>query len=201
MNNNNNFVRNLFGKPSGNLGHLAGWIMSRNNISRSAWTIEKLNLKPLDFVLEVGYGPGNTFFACADKLTSGFIAGIDHSQVMFQQATAKNKEFIEIGRASLECGTIWDIEYADNFFDIIYGSNVHFFWEVPAREFARLYSLLKPGGRLVLVYQPRWLKADAGVRREAEKTGKLLEDVGFTNVETDFKPMKPVTCIYIGGHK
>ncbi len=199
--NGKNFIRNLFGKPSGNLGHLAGWIMSFNNAQRTAWTVEKLNLNPSDRVLEVGYGPGNTFRACAEKLTSGFIAGIDHSEIMFRQTRMKIKKFIKNGSASLKCGTIWDLDYDDNFFDIIYASNVHFFWETPAREFSRLYLLLKPEGKLVLVYQPRWVKSEEEIRREAEITGKLLESIGFRNIEMEFRNMKPVTCIYIGVQK
>lgn len=190
-----------FKKPAGNLGKFVGWLMSVKNRDRSVWTIEKINVKPTDKVLEIGYGPGVTFKVVAAKLTSGFISGIDHSEVMLKQATARNKKYIENKKAQLKCGTIWDLDYPENNFDLIFGSNVHFFWENPTKEFTKLFSLLKPGGRLVMVFQPRWAKSEAEVQKVAEEIKKQYEEVDFKNIEIDYKKMNPVTCIYIGGQK
>ena len=88
----------------------------------------------------------------ANSLTSGFLAGIDHSRIMFKQASKRNKEQITERKVKLECGTVWDLSYPDSYFDIIYGSNVHIFWENPVKEFKGLAELLKPGGRLVMVF-------------------------------------------------
>ena len=68
-----------FGKPDGNLGRFIGWLMSIKNRDRAKWTIEMLYFKPTDYILEIGYGSGSTFKVVADQLTSGCIAGIDHS--------------------------------------------------------------------------------------------------------------------------
>ena len=190
-----------FGNPEGNLGRFVGWLMLIKNRDRAKWTIEKLNFKPTDFILEVGYGSGAAFKTVANQLTSGFIAGIDHSPVMLEQATTKNKKFIESKKADLNCGTVWDLNYPDEYFDIIFGSNVHFFWEDPTMEFQKLYSYLKPAGRLIMVFQPRWAKSEEQVKEIAENTKEQYEEVGLKNIEYDFKPMKPVTCIYISGQK
>lgn len=192
-----------FGKPTGNIGRIAGWIMSVKNIGRSRWTFEKvkLNLKPMDNILEIGYGPGVTFKGIADKLPVGFITGIDHSAIMLEQATKRNRKHIANKKAELKCGTVWDLNYPENYFDIIFGSNIHFFWGNPINEFQKLNSFLKPGGKLVMVFQPRWAKSEEQVRQIAEKTKNQFEEAGFQNIEIDYKPMKPVTCIYIGGQK
>lgn len=190
-----------FGKPTGNFGRFVGWLMSFKNNSRVKWTFEKLQLRTGDTLLEIGYGPGITLRKVADNLTSGFIAGIDHSEIMFKQASGRNRNHIENAKAKLECGTIWDLKYPEKYFDIIYGSNVHFFWKNPVDEFKKLVSLLKPNGRLVMVFQPRWTKTEEEVRQVAEKTKMQYEDVGLKNIEIDFKKMKPVTCIYISGQK
>lgn len=150
-------------------------------------------------MLEVGYGPGVTLKKVADNLTSGFIAGIDHSDIMLEQASKRNKEYIEKGKVKLECGTVWDLKYPENYFDIIYGSNVHFFWEDPTKEFKQLVSFLKSGGRVVMVFQPRL--ATKEIREVAKETKIQYEDVGLTNIEIDFKNMGFVTCIYISGQK
>ena len=190
-----------FQKPSGILGMLVGRLMSIKNRDRSQWTVEKLNFKPTDYLLEIGYGSGTTFKKVAEKLTTGFIGGIDHSEIMLEQASNRNQKYIDGKNAKLECGTIWALKYSDNYFDVIYGSNVHFFWKNPAQEFEKLYSLLKPGGRMVMVFQPRWAKSENQIKKIAEETKNQYEEAGLKNIEIDFKPMKPVTCIYIIGQK
>jgi ubiquinone/menaquinone biosynthesis C-methylase UbiE len=194
-------INKQFGNPEGNLGLLVGWLMSIKNRGRAKWTIEKLNFKPTDFILEVGYGSGAAFKEVANQLTSGFIAGIDHSKVMLEQATKKNKKHIDSKKADLNCGTVWDLNYPEDYFDIIFGSNVHFFWEDPTMEFQKLYSYLKQSGRLIMVFQPRWAKSEEQVKEIAENTKEQYEEVGLKNIVYEFKPMKPVTCIYVSGQK
>jgi len=194
-------INKQFGNPEGNLGRFVGWLMSIKNRDRANWTIEKLNFKPTDYLLEIGYGSGAAFKVIAKQLTSGFIAGIDHSPVMLEQATKKNRKNIERKKAELKCGTVWDLEYPEEHFDIIFGCNVHFFWENPILEFLKLYSFLKQDGRLIMVFQPRWAKSEEQVKQIAENTKEQYEEVGLKNIEYDFKPMKPVTCIYISGQK
>src|SRR3712207_481783 len=100
-----------FAKPTGNFGRFVGWLMSVKNNERVNWTFEKLNLRPSDILLEIGYGPGMTVEKVANNLTSGFIAGIDHSQIMLQQASRRNKKHIKNAKVKLEYGTVWDLNY------------------------------------------------------------------------------------------
>ena len=181
------------------LGRFVGWLLAFKNNDRVQWTFEKLQVKPDDVLLELGYGPGVTVKKVANLLTSGFIAGIDHSDIMLEQASKRNKEQIEKGKVKLECGTVWDLKYPENHFDIIYGSNVHFFWENPVKEFRQLVKWLKLEGRLVMVFQPRLAKI--GVKEVADETKIQYEEAGLTNIEVDFKKMSPVACIYISGQK
>ncbi len=190
-----------FGKPTGTFGRFIGWLLSFKNNDRVNWTFEKLQLKPSDILLEIGYGPGVTLKKVANNLTSGFIAGIDHSEIMHAQASRRNREHIEKANVKLECGTVWDLKYPENHFDIIYGSNVHFFWKNPTKEFKQLVRLIKTDGRLVMVFQPRWIKTEDEVKQVADKIKIQYEEVGLINIEIDFKKMSPVTCIYISGQK
>lgn len=194
-------IKQQFRKPSGFLGKLVGRILAFDNKKRSLWTVEKLNVQLTDAILEVGYGPGVTLKMVADQLTSGYVVGIDHSDVMLKQASKRNQMHISSKKVSLKCGTIDDLEYPKNSFDLIYGSNVHFFWEDPVEEFKKLRALLKPGGRMVMVFQPRWAKDEEEIKNIAAKTEDQFESAGFNQVEMEFKKLKPVTCIYIGGSK
>jgi len=147
-----------FGKPEGNFGRFIGWIMSIKNRDRAKWTIEKLNFKPTDCILEIGFGSGSSFKVVADQLTSGFIAGIDHSSIMLEQATKKNRKNIESKKAELKCGTVWDLDYQEEHFDIIFGSNVHFFWENPTKEFQKIIIFKTKQSKLWILKAFRKLK-------------------------------------------
>ena len=194
-------INGQFKKPTGWLGHLVGWSMSFKNNDRANWTFENLRLKESDNLLEIGFGAGVTLNKVAKDLTTGFIAGIDYSEIMLKQASKRNKIYIKRGKVKLEYGTVWDLKYPENYFDTIYGSNVHFFWEDPVNEFRHLVKLLKPGGRLIMVFQPRWAKSENEVKQVAEMTKKQYEEIGLTNIEVDFKKMSPVMCIYVCGKK
>lgn len=190
-----------FGQPTGILGELVGWSMAVKNRERSSWTVQKLDYKPSDYLLEIGFGPGSAIKMIADQLTSGFIAGIDHSEIMFGQATKRNKKHIENKKVKLECGTASNLDYPAAYFDIIYGSNVHFFWKYPVNEFQKLKTFLKSNGRLIMVFQPRWATSEQAVVNIAEITKEQFKDAGFNAVDIDFKRMRPVTCIYICGQE
>jgi len=190
-----------FGNPTGLLGYLVGWVMPLKNKNRTDWLIEKLNYNPTDKILEIGYGSGAVLQKIAKSLNSGIIIGIDHSKVMYKQALSKNRQNIKDKKALLYCGEIWDLNNTTNAFDIIFGSNVHFFWKNPVSEFTHLYSLLNSNGKLVMVFQPRWAKSEEEIKQIAEKTKIQFSEAGFKTIEIQFKSMKPVTCIYIMGLK
>ena len=78
---------------------------------------------------------------------------------------------------------------------------MHFFRENPVNEFTRLKTLIKPGRRLVMVFQSRWTKSEEEVKEVAEITKKQYEEADLTNIEVYLKKMSPATCICISGIK
>src|SRR5687768_7102529 len=133
----NSFLKQ-FGRPVGTLGLIAGWLMEKSNKERNKWLINKMQFKASDRVLEIGFGTGDTFKEVASLLSRGFIAGIDHSHLMYTQSMRRMKDLIDQKRASLHFGTVWELKYPSNYFDVIYASNVHFFWPDPSLEFMQL---------------------------------------------------------------
>src|SRR5262245_7776189 len=91
-----------FGRPKGVLGKLGGVIMAWTNRAIAARVVELLNIQPSDRVLEVGFGPGVGIQLLAEKATSGEVAGIDCSEEMVEQATARNAAAVEHGRVELQ---------------------------------------------------------------------------------------------------
>lgn len=189
-----------FGRPRGIGGVFVGWIMSKSNKPLSDWTFEKINARSNDFILEVGYGTGNTIEKIAQKIHDGLIAGIDHSELMYRVATKRNRRYCEDKKAVLQYGTIDDMIYPQRYFDAIYGNNVHFFWPKPEREFLKLRSYLKPNGKLLMVFQPRWIKSMVDLEKIANETRLQFVLAGFTKITVEFRQMKAIPAVAITGY-
>ena len=95
-------LRTQFGRPAGLLGHIAGKIMAftPSNKDRIHWTISLLDIKPDDRLLEIGFGPGYAIEIVSKMVPKGFIAGIDHSEVMVRHAAKRNARAIREGKVA-----------------------------------------------------------------------------------------------------
>jgi len=189
-----------FRRPSGMLGHLAGFIMAHrpSNIERNRWALELLELRETDRVLEIGYGPGIALEQAAKTVTQGLIAGIDHSEAMLAQASKRNAQSIRQGCMRLFSGSIDDLPAFDQPFDKIYSANVVQFWDDPAAEFRKLAQLLAPGGLIATTYMPRHANAtSADTERMAEKIAQAKQQAGLVDVNVAIRRIDTMdaTCV------
>ena len=176
--------------------------MAVKNRSRSQWVIELLNIQSDDHVLEVGFGSGVDVSRVRAIAIQGFVAGIDHSQVMVQQAKKRNAAAIRTKSVDLQCASASAIPYPDATFDKIFSINVAQFWTDPLEVLAELERVLKPGGLLALAVQPRIPHATEATSQE---TGQflvnLLTAAGFEQVRLETKLMQPVSVVCALGIK
>lgn len=189
-------------KPQGYFGNLIGWAMAHKNEESSAYMLEKLDVKPTEKLLEVGFGAGRTIEQVSGFLEEeGHLVGLDHSEVMFKQAVQRNTLAISRGNVELYCSCLWDFEGPEDYFDTVYASNVHQFWDNPTTEFRFMRELLKEGGKLVMVFQPKRGKTEEEILQEATTVTEQYINAGFERIEVDYRKMKPATCISIIGYK
>jgi len=194
--------RAQFGKPTGFWGKVAGWIMAHrpSNRTRNAWAVSLLNIQPSDRVLEIGFGPGWAIELMSRLATDGQVVGIDHSEVMLQQAEKRNAAAIEVGRVKLWLGSVGDLPGFDDPFDKILAVNSMQFWEHPVAQLGELRRHLKPGGRIALAFQPRWQGA---TEDDAHEAGRDMVDrltaAGFKQVRLEIKPIKPISVVCVLG--
>jgi SAM-dependent methyltransferase len=188
-------------QPTGYLGKIAGRLMTPKNRQLVDWTVEQLNIKPYQHILEIGYGAGHALQEVGRKLQIGFLAGIDQSVSMYKQAFQRNKRLVSEQLLQLHIGTVRELPYPPHYFHTIYGSNVHIFWKEPKYEFMQLASLLKTDGKLVMVFQPRWASKEEEVQLAAQKIRDSYLDAGLVNIQIEFNDMHPVTCISATGYK
>ena len=191
-----------FGKPSGPLGVLAGLIMRvrRSNRVRNLRTVELLDVRPEDRVLEVGFGPGLAVARAAELALAGKVVGIDHSQLMLRQARRRNVEAIRSGRVELLLSSADALPRFEGRFDKVLAVNVYMFWKDPVSVLSGLRQVMKPGGRIAITLQPRRRGATAGDTRAAgERMGASLRAAGFGEVRTEILEMAPVAAACVLG--
>ncbi len=86
-----------FGRPTGLVGRLAGLVMTirPSNRERNRRTVELLDIRPDDRVLEVGHGPGLALQWAAERAVRGKVVGIDHSAQMHREAARRTTSLPE----------------------------------------------------------------------------------------------------------
>lgn len=191
-----------FGKPSGPLGLLAGLIMllRPSNRLRNFRTLQLLDIRPADRVLEVGFGPGVSVARAAELTTSGQVVGIDHSELMLRQARRRNAQAIRAGRVELMLGSAEALPRFDAPFDKVLAVNVYMFWNDPIPVLRGLRLVIKEGGVIALTLQPRRRGATVDdTRAAAERMAASLRAAGFAEVQVEILEMAPVAAACVLG--
>ena len=192
-------LRSQFGRPTGLWGNLAGKIMacSASNHDRSRWTISLLDIQPSDRLLEIGFGPGIAIELASRKAPEGFVAGIDHSEVMLRQAEKRNASAIRDGKVSLSLGSISQLPSFDQPFDKIFTINSIHFWTDATASLKQLRTLLRSGGMIAVAVQPRSRNAtEATAKLIGEELVESLRRAGFSHCRLEMRQTRsaPVAC-------
>ncbi len=184
-----------FAHPEGWAGRFVGMILALKNRKRNAWTISMLDIQPSDQVLEIGFGSGQAIQEVAKLTPNGFVAGIDLSDVMVEQASKRNSMAIRSGRVLLRQGSESPLPFEDNKFNKVFAVNSMQFWSNPIAGLQEIRRVLKSGGRVVITIQPMWAKTEEEVQSVGEKLVFQLKQVGFKQVRLETRQIKPVPTV------
>jgi len=188
-----------FARPRGLFGAFAGWLMAHMpKRPHEAWLLELLEVRRGDAILEVGFGPGVTIAQVAKRLTNGRISGVDPSPVMLRQAWRRNARAIASGHVDLRAAPASALPFADASFDKVASLNSIAFWDDVECALAELRRVLRPGGRMVHVVMPQWLKGDeAAIEALATAIARAVERAGFRGIQRERRAMWPVRAVAV----
>ena len=96
--------------------------------------------------IDAGCGPGH--LAIAASAISGFhVDALDSSSEMLACAEKNIRVSGMSERVKTVHGDVHALPYPDSSVDLVVSRGSVFFWEAPARAFAEIYRVLRPGGR------------------------------------------------------
>jgi SAM-dependent methyltransferase len=185
--------------PTGPVGRVEGWVFAHrsSNVRRNRWAVELLEVKPGDRVIELGCGPGVAVAALARRATHGLVVGVDHSAVVIGQARRRNANAIKEGRVRLIHAPVEHLEVADGSFDAALAVNTVGMWPEPTTRLREIGRLLRPGGRIALVSQPRCPGATAATSAAGgDRLRGHLSEAGFEHIRVETLGLKPpAACV------
>lgn len=186
-----------FGHPQGALGWLAGHLMAVKNGERSRWALELVAPRAGERVLEIGFGPGVDLGRLARTVGPlGLVAGVDPSREMLRQATARNRAFVRERRVDARLGSAANLPFSDESFDAVMALNSAQFWADLRASMAETLRVLRPGGRAVIVVQPRRPGAThADTVEWRDKLRGAMNEAGFGSVETKELHLAPAPAV------
>ena len=151
-------------KPSGLFGRFILWDMNRHHSKLTDWGLSHVSIKKTDTILDIGCGGGRTIHKLAAMASAGKVYGVDYSDDSVAAARRKNAGLIDIGRVEIKQGSVSQLPFANDTFDLATAIETHLFWPDLPNDFRETFRVLKPGGTLLIV-------------AEIYKGGKHLEGV------------------------
>jgi ubiquinone/menaquinone biosynthesis C-methylase UbiE len=193
-----------FRHPTGVVGRLVGLVMATrsSNRERNRRTVELLQIRDDDRVLEIGFGPGLAIEMAARSARNGKVVGVDHSEIMLRQASRRNREAIAAGRVELHLGSAVSLPALTKPFDKVMASNVLMFLDDPVATLRQWLAVTRPGGWIAITHQSRKQGAtSADSARDADQIAADLCAAGFTDVRIEILEMEPVNAACVLGRR
>lgn len=138
------------GSPEGEIGQAVGDYMSAHNAAVSAAAWQRLELKPRERVLEVGFGNGKLIPALLALAPDLAYTGVDISETMLAEARAFNRALADARRIDLKLASVESLPFPAAAFDRAVTVNTIYFWPDPQRALGELHRVLQPDGVLVV---------------------------------------------------
>ncbi|MED1750410.1 class I SAM-dependent methyltransferase [Bacillus pumilus] len=191
-----------FSRPKGWLGRIAGFIMANENRALNQWAIRHLELDDGEHILEIGYGPGYSMKHMLKHYEDLHIDGLDASSTMQEQAQSRVSKRSKGEQVRLYVGKIEKTRLPGEQYDKVLSVNNYTIWDAPKTGLLNLYHTLKPGGKIVIVMQPREKGADANRTKEmGENILNDLQFAGFDHFSVQYEEIRPTLVVCVTAKK
>ena len=184
--------------PHGKLGKEVADRMNHSNKPITEFTYSCMSLKPNDKLLEIGFGNGKLLQFLFQKEPNLYVAGIDISDTMVDEAARFNQNLIAAEKMELKVAGVSNIPYPDDHFDCVCSINTIYFWPSPEQDIKSIFNVLKQDGKCFISLTPKeeiqeLEAAQFGFRLyEKEELEDLFSSGGFSKIEMHKKAEPPI---------
>jgi len=175
--------------PRGMGGLLVDTLVARINTPVAAWGLRQLAFEPGHTVLHLGCRGGAHLRDALAYVPGGQVHGVDASALLLKRARRRCRREAARAQIVLKRQTGPRIPYENQFFDRGLSLNQLYFWSHPVDEFAELRRVLRPHGKLGVVWLGAEALASLGVphtptfhMHTQEEVRAALLDAGFKTV-------------------
>jgi ubiquinone/menaquinone biosynthesis C-methylase UbiE len=140
-----------FVKPAGWFGRFNLWGMNRRHSKLTDWGLTHIPIEKHFTILDVGCGGGRTVSKLAAMASEGKVYGVDHSEASVAVSRRTNKQWIERGRVEIRHGSVSQLPFSNDMFDLATAVENHFYWPDLPADMREVLRVLKPGGALIVI--------------------------------------------------
>jgi ubiquinone/menaquinone biosynthesis C-methylase UbiE len=143
----------------------------------------------------------------AAMATQGKIYGVDHSQESVAMAGKINREWIAAGRVEIREGSVSQLPFAPDVFDLVSAVETHFWWPDLPSDMREVLRVLKPGGRLIIIAEiykgaqtrmakvaEKYLPLSGMTLLTVDEHRELFTHAGFSDIKIMTQPAKGWIC-------
>src|SRR5260370_21618558 len=149
------FVAEHARNARGLLGRIIAFIMARETWSQNLRVMKALEIDQNDLIPDVGCGHGRSLTELAARAWSGRVVGAAPSELMVEIAAQRNRPLIEAGHVDVVLATVESLPFPDDSFNKVLCVHVIYFWNDLDASVHEIVRVLKPGGRLGLLFRTR----------------------------------------------
>ncbi|MCF0227115.1 MAG: class I SAM-dependent methyltransferase [Methanobrevibacter sp.] len=201
-----NLIKNAK-KPKGELGDQLLERMNKSHEEMAQWVCSHFDINDKDFILDIGCGGGVNVKRFANIISDeGKVVGLDYSDVSVDKSTKLNEEFINQGKVEIIEGSVSEMDFEDETFDIVTGFETIYFWPDFTNDLKEVCRVLKKDGLLCFGNESRYEEGNMDKYDELielldmkiykdEELEKSLKNAGFKNIELIKNPDNSWICI------
>lgn len=137
-------------KPKGDLGSQLLDRMNKSHEEMAKWGVSHFNVKVDDSVLDIGCGGGVNVQRFSNIVKEGKSYGIDYSDVSVKKSTKLNQEAIDKGIVEIKQGSVSNLPYFDETFNIVTAFETVYFWPDFVSDLKEVNRVLKKNGLIFI---------------------------------------------------
>jgi len=143
----------------------------------------------------------------AAMVTQGKVYGLDHSPESVAVAGRINREWIDAARVEIREGSVSQLPFAPDVFDLVTAVETHFWWPDLPSDMREVLRVLKPGGRLIIIAEiyrgaqtrmakvaEKYLPLSGMTLLTVDEHRDLFANAGYSDVQIITEPEKGWIC-------